>query len=113
TASAKERNHGRSSGNFLPGAGRLADLHTAELGRADRPTARLAVDREDRGEARAAGRAVGAQLAAALRARGRQVVLRLVEVPLREAAGQAHGGPVAEDLAPLLPQPVLSLSHTS
>ena len=52
-----------------------------------------------------------AQLAATLGARLRQLVLRLVEVPLGVAAGEADGGPVAEDLPALLAQPVRGLAH--
>ena len=74
---------------------------------------RLAFDCERRREASVAGRTAGEQLAAAGRAGGGQLVLRLLEVPLSGAAAQADGHPVAEHLAALLTQPVGRLAHVS
>jgi TPP-dependent pyruvate/acetoin dehydrogenase alpha subunit len=47
-----------------------------------------------------------------LRALPRDLVLELLEPPLGGAAGQTEGDPVAEHLAPLLPEPIGRLAHT-
>jgi hypothetical protein len=91
-------------------AARLADPHAELLGRAQRSAARLALDREGRREARSARGTARTDLAAALRARRRQVVLPRLEVALCEPAADADGDPVAERLAALLAQPVSGLS---
>jgi len=52
------------------------------------------------------------ELTPALRARSGKLVLRLVEIPLRVTAGEAHRGPVAQDLPALLAQPVGGLPHS-
>ncbi len=96
------------SGSALLGA---TDPHAELLRRAELGAAGLALDGKRGAEARVAGRATGADLAVTLRARGRQLVLELVEVALRKATGQAEGHPVAEGLAALLTQPVGSLAH--
>ncbi len=62
-------------------------------------------------EACAAGWAPRAQLPAALRARRGQLTLGLLEVALREAAGQTDPDPVAEYLAALLAQPIGRFAH--
>ena len=93
-------------------ARRLADLTTicgwgcriAARGEAGRHM--LAIHCEGRRETGIAGGTARKQLAAAGRAGGRQLVLRLLEVPLGGAAAQADGHPVAEHLAALLAQPV-------
>jgi hypothetical protein len=93
------------------GSAGSADLRPEQLRRPQLAAARLAVDGEYRGEADVAGRAAGANLTAALRARGRELALPVLEVALREPAAEADGDPVAEHLAALLPQPVGGLAH--
>ena len=78
---------------------------------AKRGAARLARHGEGRREACVAGGTAREELAAAGRARVGQLVLRLLEVPLRGAAAQADGHPVAEHLAAFLAQPVGGLAH--
>lgn len=82
-----------------------------QLAGAEGLAARLALDREDRRETRSAGRAVRAQLSAALWTGGRKLVLRFVEVPLRIAARETDGSPVAEDLPPFFAKPIRGLAH--
>lgn len=79
-------------------ANRRAEL----LVRTQLGAAPLAFDGECRREAGVAGRTARAQLAVALRADGRELCLPVLEVPLDEAALDAHGDPVTEHLAPLL-----------
>src|ERR671923_620995 len=74
-------------------------------------TAPLALDGEDGGKARAAFGTARSHLAAASRARRRELGLVLGEVPLRVAAGEAEGDPVAERLATLLAQPIRRPAH--
>src|SRR5712691_4857355 len=111
------RRPGRNPTNPRPFAlrrtGWLPDLHAVELAWTQRLAARLAFHGEDGGEAGAARRAVGPELAAALRTRGRQLVLRLVEVALREATGETEGSPVAQDLPAFFAKPVCGFDHDS
>ena len=71
----------------------------------------LALDGEGRPEGRVAGGAAAQNLAAALRARHRDVGFVLLEPAARGAAAEADGGPVAEHVAALLAQPVGGLAH--
>jgi hypothetical protein len=89
----------------------LADRNSLEIGWPQRPAAGLALNGEHGAEASVTSRAVRPELVAALRANGRQLVLGLVEIPLRETAAEADGGPVSEDLPALLPYPVGCLAH--
>ena len=96
----------------------LAELSPRDIEH-DNPEARrpealpagFAFDCEDRAEARIAGRAPRAHLAAALRARRGELTFGVVEVARREAARDAEGHPVAERLAALLAEPVGRLAH--
>jgi hypothetical protein len=87
-----------TQGQSLVGAARLAsatDVHAELFGRAQLGAALLALDRERRGEASAAARTLRPQLAAALRAVGRQLRDELLEVPLHVPAAEAERDPIA------------------
>ena len=102
----------RSRRRSLRGLGRRPSNPDAELlGRPKLSPARLAFDGERGAEACPAGWTLGAQIAAALRARGRQLVHELLEVALHEPAAETNGDPVAERLAPFLLDPV-PLGHS-
>src|SRR5207247_8159171 len=70
-----------------------------------------ALDRERGAEGRSTSGAAAQHLAAALRAPLGHVGLELLEPPPGRAAAEAHGRPVAEHVAALLPQPVGGLAH--
>jgi len=92
----------------------LADLRAEELGRTERRLALLALDRERRGDQRAALGAAVAERPLALRAHAGELLLVLLEEPEREPAAQAKGDPVAEGLPALLLNPVpFGLRHPS
>ena len=82
-----------------------------ELRVAERRAAALALDGERGAERRSARGAATQHLATALRTRLRHLGLELLEPPAGGAAAEAHGGPVAEDVAALLAQPVGGLAH--
>ena len=90
---------------------RSADRDAELLRRAQLGSAHVAVDRERRAEPGVAGRAAGAQLASALWALARKLVLEFLEVALDKPAAEADGDPVAEGFPALLAQPVGSLAH--
>ena len=89
----------------------LADRAAQTVRGAHGAPALLALDRENRAEARAAIGTPCTHLGAARRARGWQLGLVRFEVALRVTAREAEGDPVAERLAALFAEPVRGLAH--
>ena len=104
------RVRGCSSCANLSAAG-LANPDAEHLGRANRRAALLALDRERRWKRRRALGAAVPGLAAAVRARGREVTLSFEEVAPDRAARETEARVVAERLAPFLLNPVAFRLH--
>jgi hypothetical protein len=87
------------------------DRAAEELGAPEGRSAALALDGEGGAEGGAAAGAAAEHLAAALRTRAGHVRLELLEPPAGGTAADTDGGPVAEHVPALLPQPVGGFAH--
>ena len=94
-------------------APRLPDRRPEQLCVSQRRPAAFALDGKRRAESRAAAGTAKPHLPAARGAGRSDLRFRFVEVPLCMAATEAESHPVTERLAPLLPEPIGRLAHTT